>query len=135
MLNWDDPTIVAQPFSGYKRGFTDSNRANPCHNRCKPWRYRSSSGLYRPNTGTYRGVFIAHGLSWWRHGRYRRRPGLPRYLTAFPVTPGFKHFKHFRTTGDISRCNTVDPGSPRFPRCCLDCDTVLHGSSRIAKPG
>ena len=48
------------------------------------------------------GVFIANGLSrwmfpecagiaptpsWWRHGCSRRRPGLPRYLTAFPVMP------------------------------------------------
>ena len=76
-------------------------------------------------------VFIAHGLSrWrqgcsrnampsrWRHGGSRRRPGLPRYLTAFPVTPGVSRL--FHTTGDMSRftCNT---------------SKVVHGAATIAK--
>ena len=73
---------------------------------------------------------IASTPSRWRHGCSRRLPGLPRYLTAFLVTPGC--FKHFKTTGDTSRFNTVHPGSPRLstvrPRLC-------HSSSRIIKPG
>ena len=45
----------------------------------------------------------------------RRHPGLPRFLTSFPVIPVRTGcIKHFKTTGDMSRFNTVHPGSPRF---------------------
>ena len=92
-----------------------------------------------------------HGLSLWRHGcsritpvSPRRRPGgdtvapgvFPVYHSIWQpsrllsVSPGC--FKHFKTTGDMSRFNTVHPGSPRLstvpPR-------LWHGSSRIIKPG
>ena len=36
-------TVIAPPFSGYKRGFTDWTRVNPCHHRCEAWRYHSLS--------------------------------------------------------------------------------------------
>ena len=80
---------------------------------------------------------MAHGLSRWRHGRCRRRPSLPLYLTAFPVTPGcFKHVKHFKTTRDISRFNTVDPGSPRLstvpPRLRHDRQTGMNRSLSLS---
>ena len=52
---------------------------------------------------------IAPTPSRWRHGCSRRRPGLPRYLTAFPVTPG------------ESRLNNRGH------------EPVQHGSSRISK--
>ena len=61
---------------------------------------------------------IAPTPSRWRHGCSRRLPGLSRYLTAFPVTPGC--FKHFKTTGDMSRFNTVHPGSK-----------VVHGAATV----
>ena len=88
-----------------------------------------------------------HGLSRWRHGcsriapvSPRRRPGgdtvapgvFPVYhgiwqpSRLLPVSPGC--LKHFKTTGDMSRFNTVHPGSPRLstvpPR-------LWHGSSRF----
>ena len=88
-----------------------------------------------------------HGLSRWRHGcsriapvSPRRRPdgdtvapgvfpvyhGIWQPSRLLPVSPGC--FKHFKTTGDTSRFNTVHPGSPRLstvpPR-------VWHGSSRF----
>ena len=86
-----------------------------------------------------------HGLSRWRHGcswiapvSPRRRPsgytvalgvfpvyhGIWQPSRLLPVSPGC--FKHFKTTGDMSRFNTVHPGSPRLstvpPR-------LWHGSS------
>ena len=73
-------TIVEPPFSGYKRGFTGSNRVNPCHHRCEPWRYHSSSGLYRPNTGAYRDLHRA---------RFKDVPGMCRYRPdGIPVVTG-----------------------------------------------
>ena len=73
-------TVVESPFSGYKRGFTGSNRVNPCHHRCEPWRYLSSSGLYRPNTGAYRGLHRA---------RFKDVPRMWRYrLDGIPVVTG-----------------------------------------------
>ena len=88
-----------------------------------------------------------HGLSRWRHGcsriapvSPRRRPGgdtvAPGFFPVYhgiwqpsrslPVSPGC--FKHFKTTGDMSRFNTVHSGSPRLstvpPR-------LWHGSSRF----
>ena len=91
-------TVVEPPFSGYKRGFTGSNRVNPCHHRCEPWRYHSSSGLYRPNTGAYRGSAsrTVSGCSRNVPVSPRRHPGgdrvalgvvpvFPRCLTAFPI--------------------------------------------------
>ena len=75
-------TVVAPPFTGYKRGFTGSNRVNPCHHRREPWRYRSSSGLYRPNTGAYRGSPLRTVY----HGGDKDVPGLRRYRPdAVPV--------------------------------------------------
>ena len=74
-----------------------------------------------------------------RRYRPRRRPGgdtvapgvFPVYhgicqpSRLVPVSPGC--FKHFKTTGDMSRFHTVHPGSPRLstvpPR-------LWHGSSR-----
>ena len=58
---------------------------------------------------------IAPTPSRWRHGCSRRLPGLSRYLTAFPVSPGCS--KHFKTTDDMS----------------LGHEPVQHGSSRISK--
>ena len=44
-------------------------------------------GLYRPITrGKPWGCLQRIWLIWWRHGRCGCRPGLPLYLTAFPVT-------------------------------------------------
>ena len=88
-----------------------------------------------------------HGLSRWRYGCSRTTPVSPRRRHGgdtvapgvfpvyhgiwqpsrlLPVSPGC--FKHFKTTGDMSRFNTVHPGSPRLstmpPR-------LWHGSSRI----
>ena len=70
---------------------------------------------------------IASTPSRWRHGCSRRLPGLPRYLTAFLVTPG----------------EPVQHGSPRIskvvhgvativPRFILDHQT---GMNRHLKPG
>ena len=97
------------------------------------------------------GVFIAHGLSRWRHGFFRNAPvsrgrgpggdtvapgvvpvyhGIWQPSRLLQVSSGC--FKHFTTTGDISRFNTVHPGSPKLstvpPR-------LWHGLSRIIKPG
>ena len=58
----------------------------------------------------------------WRHGCSRRLPDLSRYLTAFPVTPGC--YKHFKTTGDMSRFNTVQHGSSRISK-------VVHGAATV----
>ena len=68
---------------------------------------------------------IAPTPSRWRHGCSRRLPGLLRYLTAFPVTPGESRlFKHFKTTGDMSRFNTVQHGSSRISK-------VVHGAATV----
>ena len=58
---------------------------------------------------------IAPTPSRWRHGCSRRLPGLSRYLTAFPVTPG----------GDTSRFNTVQHGSSRISK-------VVHVAATVA---
>ena len=67
---------------------------------------------------------IAPTPSRWRHGCSRRLLGWqPSRL--LPVSPGC--FKHFKTTGDMSRFNTVQLGSSRIykpPRS-------WHGSSRF----
>ena len=63
---------------------------------------------------------IAPTPSRWRHGCSRRLFGLSRYLTAFPVSPGC--FKHFKTTGDMNRSNTVQHGSSRISK-------VVHGAA------
>ena len=84
-----------------------------------------------------------HGLSRWRHGcsriapvSPRRRPGgdtvapgvFPVYhgnwqpSRLFPVSPGC--FKHFKTTGDMSRFNTVQHGSSRISK-------VVHGAATV----
>ena len=93
LLNWDRPGLYrGQPkkhghFSGINGTLpaqtmpipvtTDANRdATSLH-----W---GSTGL---TPGLIGGVFNALSLSWWRHGRCGCRPGLPRYLTAFLVTP------------------------------------------------
>ena len=65
---------------------------------------------------------IAPTQSRWRHGCSRRLPGLSRYLTAFPVSAGC--FKHFKTTGDMSRFNTVQHGSSRISK-------VVHGAATV----
>ena len=57
---------------------------------------------------------IAPTPSRWRHGCSRRLPGLSRYLTAFPV----------KTTGDMSRFNTVQHGSSRISK-------VVHGAATV----
>ena len=62
---------------------------------------------------------IAPAPSRWRHGCSRRLPGLSRYLTAFPVSPGC-----FKTTGDMSRFNTVQHGSSRISK-------VVHGAATV----
>ena len=52
---------------------------------------------------------IAPTPSRWRHGCSRRLPGLSRYLTAFPVSPGC--FKHFKAPFSLSRFKVpVHPG-------------------------
>ena len=108
------------------------------------------------------GVFIAHGLSRWRQGcsrnapvSPRRRPGgdmvapgvVPVYhgiwqpSRLLPESPGC--IKHFKTTGDMSRFNTVHPGSPRLstvpPRFwqCSSRSIPDHqtGMNRHLKPG
>ena len=61
----------------------------------------------------------------WRHGWSRRRPGLPRYLTAFPVTPGESRLFYFNlkqpaTWAGSTRFILVLQGCPRW-----------HGSSRF----
>ena len=48
--------------------------------------YYGSTDLTQGQTGGG-GVFNALGLSRWRHGCCGCRPGLPRYLTAFLLTP------------------------------------------------
>ena len=84
-----------------------------------------------------------HGLSRWRHGcsritpvSPRRRPGgdtvapgvFPVYhgiwqpSRLLPVSPGC--FKHFKTTGDMSRFNTVQHGSSRISK-------VVHGAATV----
>ena len=115
-------------------------RLKPCQsigaNRGATVSHRGSTGLTKGHTGGS----SPRGLSRWSHGRSRRRPGLPRYLTAIPGVC-------LKITGDMSRFNTVHPGlvirgEPRWtviiptvhqgcPRCRHDCDTVHHGSSRI----
>ena len=83
------------------------------------------------------------GLSRWRHGcsritpvSPRRRPGgdtvspgvFPVYhgiwqpSRLLPVSPGC--FKHFKTTGDMSRFNTVQHGSSRISK-------VVHGAATV----
>ena len=77
----------------------------------------------------------------WRHGCSRRLPDLSRYLTAFPVTPGC--FKHFKTTGDMSRFNTAQHGSSRISKVVHGAATVVTrfildhqtGMNRHLKPG
>ena len=84
---------------------------------------------------------IAPTPSRWRHGCSRRLPGLSRYLPAFPVTPGC--FKHFKTTGDMSRFNTVQHGSSRISKVVHGAVTVVTrfipdhqtGVNRHLKPG
>ena len=87
-----------------------------------------------------------HGLSRWRHGcsrttpvSPRRRPGedtvAPGVFSVYqgiwqpsrllPVSPGC--FKHFKTTGDMSRFNTVQLGSSRISKP----PRSWHGSSRF----
>ena len=87
---------------------------------------------------------IAPTPSRWRHGCSRRLPGLSRYLTAFPVTPGESRlFKHFKTTGDMSRFNTVQHGSSRISKVVHVAATVVTrfipdhqtGVNRHLKPG
>ena len=84
-----------------------------------------------------------HGLSRWRYGcsritpvSPRRRPGgdtvapgvFPVYhgiwqpSRLLPVSPGC--FKHFKTTGDMSRFNTVQHGSFRISK-------VVHGAATV----
>ena len=88
-----------------------------------------------------------HGLSRWRNccswiapvspvrrpggdtvtpGAFKVYHGIWQPSRLLPVSPGC--FKHFKTTGDICRFNTVHPGSPRLstvpPR-------LWHGSSRF----
>ena len=68
---------------------------------------------------------IAPTPSRWRHGCSRRLSGLSRYFTAFPVTPGESRLcKHFKTTGDMSRFNTVQHGSSRISK-------VVHGAATV----
>ena len=96
-----------------------------------------------------------HGLSRWRHGCSRITPVSPRRRPGgdtvapgvyhgiwqpsrlLPVSPGC--FKHFKTTGDMSRFNTVQHGSSRISKVVHGAATVpprlWHGSSRIIKPG
>ena len=63
--------------------------------------------------------------SWWRHGCFLRLPGLSRYLTAFPVTPVSPGcFKHFKTTGDMSRFNTVQHGLSQISK-------IVHGAATV----
>ena len=75
---------------------------------------------------------IAPTPSRWKHGCSRRLPGLSRYLTAFPVTPGC--FKHFKTTGDMSGLTRFIPDLQGCPRCRHGCGTVHPGSSNRGKP-
>ena len=82
---------------------------------------------------------IAPTLCRWRHGCSRPLPGLSRYLTGLPVSPGC--FKHFKATGDMSQFNTVQHGSSRIskvvhgcPWCRHGCDTVHPGSSNRYEP-
>ena len=93
-------------------------------------------------TGMFPGcAIIAPTPSRWRHGCSRRLPGLSRYLTAFPVTPGC--FKHFKTTGELSRFNTVQHGSSRIYKVVHGAATVVTrfipdhqtGMNRHLKPG
>ena len=103
-----------------------------------------------------------HGLSRWRHGcsriapvSPRRRPGgdtvapgvFPVYHGIWqpsrflPVSPGC--FKHFKTTGDMSRFNTVQHGSSRISKVVHGAATVVTrfipdhqtGMNRHLKPG
>ena len=84
---------------------------------------------------------IAPTPSRWRHGCSRRLPGLSQYLTAFPVSPGC--FKHFKTTGDMSRFNTVQHNSSRISKVVHGAATVVTrfipddqtGMNRHLKPG
>ena len=68
---------------------------------------------------------IAPTPSRWKHDCSRRLPGSSRYLTAFrllPVSPCC--FKHFKTTGDMSRFNTVQHASSRISK-------VVHGAATV----
>ena len=84
---------------------------------------------------------LASTPSRWRHGCSRRLPGLSRYLTAFPVSPGC--FKHFKTSEDMSRFNTVQHGSSRISKVVHGAATVVTrfipdhqtGMNRHLKPG
>ena len=88
-------------------------------------------------------VYVAHGLSRWRHGCSRNAPVSPRRHPGgdtvapgvvpvyhgiwqpsrlLPVSPGC--FKHFTTTGDVSRFNTVQHGSSRISK-------VVHGAATV----
>ena len=73
-------TVVEPPFSRYKRGFTGSNRVNPCHHRCEPWRsilHRGSTGLTPGHTG---------GL---HRAWFKDVPGMCRYRPGgIPVVTG-----------------------------------------------
>ena len=71
---------------------------------------------------------IAPTPSRWRHGCSRRRPRLPRYLTAFPVTPGC--FKHFNNRGH----EPVQHGSLRISKVVHGAATVHPGSSNRDEP-
>ena len=111
-------TVVAPPFSGYKRGFTGSNVSIPVTtgaNRGATILYRGSTDLTTGHTG---------GLHRTRFkdvpGMCRYRPdGIPvetrllssssRFTKVFDSLPG----KHFKTTGDMSRFIPDLQGCPR----------------------
>ena len=78
----------------------------------------------------------------WRHGCPRLImvfDSLPGYSRLLPVSPGC--FKHFKTTGDMSRFNTVKHGSSRISKVVNGAATVvtrfitvLPGSSNRDEP-
>ena len=90
---------------------------------------------------TYTQAVEPHGLSRWRNGCSRIAPVSPRRRPGgdtvapgvFPVYHGISQpsrllpvspdsFKHFKTTGDMSRFNTVQHGSSRISK-------VVHGAT------
>ena len=128
LLNWDRPGLYgAQPWFLLYRHFPGTNgafqnRANPFHSI----ENRGATVLHRGLTGLTPGIpgaFVAHGLSRWRHGHSSRRPGLPQYRQPSDC------FKHFKTTGDMDRFNSVHPGLPRLstvpPGLCVNPGSVI----------
>ena len=72
---------------------------------------------------------IAPTPSRWRHGAPGVVPvyhGIWQPSRLLPVSPGC--FKHFKTTGDMSRFNTVHPESPRLSTMA---QRLWHSSSRF----